>query len=89
MSRSYKKYPHWKCEKSCKIGKKIANNKVRSYLKSDKEIPNGKSYRKIYDSWDVCDYSSSFTLNEWNKWTKRWGYKENNYYEWYKTYKMK
>ena len=55
MSRSYKKYPYWKIERSCKKGKIFANNKVRSYLKSGKEVSDGKSYKKIYESWAICD----------------------------------
>lgn len=83
MSRSYKKYPYWKIERSCKKGKIFANNKVRSYLKSGKEVSDGKSYKKIYESWAICDFSSSKSFEEY---IKRYG---NNKYEWYKTYKMK
>lgn len=83
MSRSYKKYPYWKIERSCKKSKKIANNKVRAYLKTDKEIPNGNAYKKIFESWEICDYCSSITLKEW---LKRW---KDNKYKWYTCYKMK
>ena len=83
MSRSYKKYPQWKIERSCKIGKLIANNKVRNYLKSGKEIPDGKSYRKLFDSWNICDCRSSKSFKDWKQ---RYG---DNKYEWYKIYKMK
>ena len=53
LSRSYKKYPSCKCEKSCKFGKKQANRKVRHFLQ---DIPSGGSYKKLYDSWDICDF---------------------------------
>ena len=60
MSRSYKHIGFCKCEKSCKIGKKFANRKVRNYKG---EIPNGKAYKKIYNSWDICDY---YNIETWN-----------------------
>ena len=53
MSRSRKKFPIVKCEDSCKQGKKFANKKVRRFKGF---IPNGKSYKKLYCSWDICDY---------------------------------
>lgn len=83
MSRSYKKYPYWKIEKSCKKSKMFSNSKVRSYLKNGKEIQNGKSYKKIYESWDICDCHNSISFREYSK---KYG---NDKYEWYKTYKMK
>lgn len=56
MSRSYRKFPIVKCEKSCKWGKKQANRKVRRY-KGD--ISSGNEYKKVYDSWEICDYQWS------------------------------
>ena len=53
MSRSRKKFPIVKCENSCKVGKKFANRRVRRYKDF---IPNGKDYKKLYCSWDICDY---------------------------------
>ena len=53
MSRSYKKHPSVKCEKSCKWGKRQANRKFRHTLDN---VSNGKYYRKVYSSWDICDY---------------------------------
>lgn len=83
MSRSYKKYPMCKQGKSNKIGKRCANNKVRMYLKSGKEITSGKLYKRIFESWEICDYHFS---TSWKEWKRRWG---NNKFEWYKIYKMK
>lgn len=83
MSRSYKKYPLWKDERSCKIGKITANNKVRTYLKSNKDISNGKAYKKIFESWNICDCHSSITLKVW---IQKYG---DIKYKWYKSYKMK
>lgn len=64
MGKSRKKYPRVKCEKSCKAGKKWANNKVRNYLKKVDYFPSGNSYKKIFCSYDICDYSYTF-FKEW------------------------
>lgn len=85
MSRSYKNYPFVKCERSCKVGKKFANKKVRRF---QGKIPNGSFYQKLYNSWDICDYCWSSTWREYQEWSRRWGY-EDDYYEWYRTYKGK
>ena len=91
MSRSRKKYPFCKCEKSCKKGKKIANHKIRNLSKMNEEIPNGKAYKKFFCSWDICDYCHSCTYKEYLLWLKAWNYDltDNDYIDWYKTYKRK
>lgn len=90
MSRSYKHIGFCKCEKSCKIGKKFANKRVRNYKG---EIPNGKAYKKIYNSWDICDYYNIETWNSYKKWWShpRWWQepREVSYFDYYKDYKMK
>lgn len=63
MSRSYKKFPRIKCENSCKFGKRQANKTIRN-LPIDFEIPKGRWFKKLYESYDICDYS--FTqFQEW------------------------
>lgn len=89
MGKSYKHYPFCKCEKSCKKGKKWANRRVRAQSKEMIEIANGKSYKKLFNSWDICDYCDSFTWEEYKAWKKSWGYDEPDYLWWYKTYKRK
>lgn len=60
MSRSYKKHPITKDGgRSSKIGKKLANKKVRKNV--DKLPSKGKAYKKIYNSWDINDYISYWT----------------------------
>ena len=90
MSRSYKHIGFCKCEKCCKIGKKFANSKERNYKG---EIPNGKAYKKIYNSWDICDYYNIETWNSYKKWWShpRWWQepREVSYFDYYKDYKMK
>ena len=59
MSRSYKKYPIVK-DKNNKGMKRYANKKVRR----TKNIPNGKAYKKIFESWDISDYQWIWTRKE-------------------------
>lgn len=59
MSRSYKKNLVAK-ERNDKYNKKCANKKVRKA----KDIPNGKAYKKIYCSYDICDYAFMITNEE-------------------------
>ena len=74
MSRSYKKYP---CVKDRNPGSKREANKRIRRLKGD--IPDGKWYRKIYNPWDICDWSFSKTWQEYWKdelsdWKRRFDY---------------
>ena len=49
MSRSYKKHPFCKdWNRRKRVGKQLANRKVRAQLKRGIEIPSGKSYRKVF-----------------------------------------
>lgn len=59
MSHSFKKQLVAK-ERNDKHNKKSANKKVRRY--SD-DIANGKAYKKIYESYDICDFAF-IILNE-------------------------
>lgn len=34
----------------------LANKKVRAQLKRGVDIPNGKAYRKAFETWDIVDY---------------------------------
>ena len=62
MSRSYKKYP---CSKDggptrVKFTKREANKKVR---RTD-NIPSGKSYRRVFEPYDIHDYISRWTWED-------------------------
>lgn len=61
MSRSYKKTPIVKDNIGGKTGKRFANKKVRR-LKN--ELFKRKEYKKAYESWDINDYISYYTLEE-------------------------
>jgi len=62
MSRSYKHTPiHKMAPEHGKIGKHFANRRVRRY-KGD--LSSGKSYRKLYDPWEIHDWITYETLND-------------------------
>ena len=92
MSRSYKKVGHCKCKRSCKKGKQYANRRLRR-KGVNYEIPNGKAYKKLNESWDICDYSCIVTWKNYQNWCERprWWQepKKANYFEYYKYYLMK
>lgn len=64
VSRSYKKTPVYQDgygTKQIKWYKRCANKKVRR----TKDIPGGKAYRKVYDTWIFRDYVFRQTLSEY------------------------
>lgn len=53
MARSYQKVPGWTDNgRHTRYAKKQANKRVR---RTD-DISDGNAYRKVYCSWDICDY---------------------------------
>ena len=58
MSRSYKRNPVISYAKN-PMGKKEANKKVRN----SKEISDGKWYKKLYCSYNICDCKF-----DWRSW---------------------
>jgi len=54
MSRSRKRVWGFTDHRSphSRIAKRFANKKVRHTA----EIQNGGAYRKVFSSWDICDY---------------------------------
>ena len=71
MSRSYRR-PYckdgYKGSKRKQFLKKEANGRVRRAT----DVPNGKSYRKFFNPWDICDYNSYQTKwdieKHWPEW---------------------
>ena len=101
MSRSFKKTPY--CgDKKGKAKKHMANDKVRSFFRKNSDITISRSdYRKIQNPWDICDFYSITTFEEYWQCELNW-YEEHKdrynlpkpnkkevYIEWYKAYKMK
>lgn len=93
MSRSYKKSP-WCGDKKGKRKKRAAWKMVREYLKRHPEdVCRGGRYRKVYESWNICDYGFFWP---WNQERKAVRNKNSNscsvaeaYRRWYKYYKAK
>lgn len=102
MSKSYKKTPGAGDTKG-KTSKRIANHKVRQELKRNlNALPKkGNKYKKIYESWDICDYFSIYSWERywnhqwkwWYAWRRFYGEPEPNrekaYQDWCKYYKRK
>lgn len=69
MSRSYRKYPRVKCERSCKFGKNQANRRIRR-IPVDVDIPQHRQFKKLYQSCDICDYAftefKDWVITKWN-----------------------
>lgn len=88
MSRSYRKFPINKdCCRTSKDRfkpKTYANRAVRRY----NDMPSGKScfFKKIYCSWDICDYRILWVLNE-KELKRQWNNKETFIYNYYRNYK--
>lgn len=99
MSRSYKKHAYAGDNKG-KWKKRLANSKVRMYLKKYENTLKNNDYKKVHESWDICDYGGLYSWEEYwdhqiNEWFE-WGYKfypypdkEKEYKKWYKMCKMK
>ena len=74
MSRSYKKHA-WVTDggtPGTKFAKRMANKKVRR----TKNIPNGSSYKQVYETYDIRDYKYFWT---WKDAKKSWENSENDY----------
>jgi hypothetical protein len=55
MSRSYRKAwvkDGYKGSKGKQFFKRLANKLFRKM----QDIPNGRAYRKCFDTWNICDY---------------------------------
>lgn len=101
MSRSYKKHAI-NLDKKGKSKKRLANSKVRSWLKDNPDVVlKGKNFRKIYEPQDVCEFSDMCSWEEywqsevsfWERYGKDYGKsfpsKKKEYRYWYTTFKRK
>ena len=62
MSRSRKKNPVFTDRRSGRVGKKLANRRVRRALVA---LPRkSKAYKKQFESWDIHDYVIRWTKEE-------------------------
>ena len=55
MSRSYKHTPYCGDRKN-KYMKRYANKCIRQSLKNSDYLPSAAKYKKMFESWDICDY---------------------------------
>ena len=80
MSRSYKKHPVITDGSAgiTKIFKRFANKKVRNYRK---KIAKGKSFKRLFCSYDIHDYISRWSWAEAKKEYESdpYGYLKNEY----------
>ena len=92
MSKSYKKTPY-AGEKKGKAKKRLANHIVRRSLKRDNNlVVQGGSFKKLYESWNICDFGWTYTWKEY--WTKECSHynkvfkpnKQESYRQWKKWY---
>jgi len=80
MSRSFRKNPIIK--DSSKWAKQHANKVVRR----TQDVSGGKNYKKVFESWDICDWRIRYTLEEC---TKRNDSKPKDIVDWYVKYYWK
>ena len=99
MSRSYKRTP-WSGDVKGKDKKRQANSKVRMFLKDPENEIQNSDFKKVSESWDICDYGWTTSWEEyWENCLKRYEkypslYKKppnekEEYRRWYKWFKMK
>lgn len=67
MSRSYKKTPYAGLKK-CKFSKNYSNRKIRKTEEQQKNLGDGGSFKRILNPWDICDYKS---IETWQNFKQR------------------
>lgn len=103
MSRSYKKHAYCGDKKGKEL-KRMANHRVRQYLKRNPEVTLKPSqFKRLFESWEICDYG---WLCDWKEYWqrqydqfycdhyRRWHHDappdpKQEYRNWYHYYKMK
>jgi len=68
MSRSYRKAwvtDGYKGSSRKQYYKQLANK----HLRKIQDIPNGRAYRKFFESWNICDYR--YYINKNSEWYKK------------------
>lgn len=74
MSRSYRKNPILKNGRSSHHLKKLASRITRRRINRgdyDDFLPQNGQYKKLYDSWDICDYVSRYSISEARKYISK------------------
>ncbi|MGN0005020.1 MAG: hypothetical protein ACI37Z_03435 [Candidatus Gastranaerophilaceae bacterium] len=98
MSRSYKHIPYCGMAKQ---NKRLANKRVRRVLRAEENNCNHCYYKRLYDSWEICDYYDFCSWEEywrttilfWERFGKLYGEpfpdKKQTYREYKKAYVRK
>lgn len=69
MSRSYRKKMWIKDRNPArKEMKRLANKRVRARQRANKDIPNGKKYKRCFCSYDICDYKCRCEFEDFLQW---------------------
>lgn len=62
MSRSFKK--NWIVTDNYGSSyKKFAKRQANKRIRKSESVPDGKAYRKFFESWDICDYKIHYSQN--------------------------
>lgn len=87
MSRSYKKVPSYSDQGRGAVGeKRRANKRVRK----DWTIPNGRSFRKVFNSYDICDWRMCYWSMAWLvAWSKKHNWAEGEVEKTWRSARMK
>jgi hypothetical protein len=55
MSRSYKKHLWESCGEGSSY-RRFIKNYANRVVRRTQDVPNGKAYRKYFESWNISDY---------------------------------
>ena len=97
MSRSYKRTPYCGDNKG-KTKKRFANKKLRMKMRDHEyELAKGGAYRKVTESWEICDYYWIMTwkdywamcIRQWQRYGGEYPNKKEEYRYWLKWYRNK
>jgi len=72
MSRSYRK-PYIVCGNGTKY-KQYAKKEANRLIRRTRNVPDGKAYRKFFDSWNIDDYRYLMDINGACYKNKPWKY---------------
>jgi len=97
MSRSYKRTPYCGDNKG-KAKKRSANAKVRTKMKDlDFILANGNAYKKVYESYNICDFGWvtswqeywDICIRHWHRYGGEYPDKKEEYRYWLHHYRNK
>lgn len=67
MSRSYKKHLWESCNEGSSY-KRFIKNYANRIIRHTHDIPNGKTYRKYFESWNISDYKGLWNPSDESFW---------------------